>query len=111
MLSLYSAAFVPMFIKHVWTAIYSPKGRYPSGLAAKAIALYEAAFYALMLYLYPRPLALFAATALYAVVHLVGVPLYFGGFLAKYSSYGKAYSAFEASELVLLTALLISLLL
>lgn len=112
MLSVYSAAFIPMFAKHIWTAIYSPKGKYPSGLAARAIALYEAAFYVLaLIFLRPLSPALFIATALYTVVHIVGVPLYFGGYLARYSSYGKAYSAFEASELVLLTALLISLLL
>ncbi len=95
--------FAPMFVKHAWTSIYSPRGIYPGGVWAKAIALYEAAFYVWAL----AQGVLLPLTVFFAVVHLAGVPLYFGGYLSRYSRYGKAYAAFEAAELVFLLALLI----
>ncbi|AEA12258.1 hypothetical protein TUZN_0770 [Thermoproteus uzoniensis 768-20] len=97
--------FLPMFVKHAWTAAFSPRGRYPAGVAAKAAALYEAAFY-----IWALTLGVFVpAVAAFAVIHLVGVPLYFGGYLARYSKYGKAYAVFEAAELIFLAALFLRL--
>jgi len=39
------ALFLPMFYKHAWTAYNARRGKYPGGLYAKGIALYEATFY------------------------------------------------------------------
>ncbi|MGC9051767.1 hypothetical protein [Pyrobaculum sp.] len=99
--------FIPMYVKHGWTALNSPRGRYPGGLAAKAAAVYEALFYiwALTLGL------LVPVTAFFAVTHFIGVPLYFGGYLSRYSRYGKAYAVFEIAELLYLAALLAAVLL
>ncbi|MEL9990197.1 MAG: hypothetical protein QXP98_02420 [Thermoproteus sp.] len=93
--------FVPMFYKHLWTAVNSPRGRYPGGLAARAVAIYEAVFY-----LWALTLGAYVALVVFlAAVHLVGVPLYFRGYLSRYSKYGKAYAAFEAFELASLVLL------
>ncbi len=90
----------PMLAKHLWTSIYSPKGRFPGGLWAKAAAVYEALFYVWLLTLQLGSLV--PIVALMAVIHFVGVPLYFLGILSRYSKYGKYYGAFEALELVFL---------
>lgn len=95
------APFIPMYFKHIWTAANSPRGKYPGGLAARAIAVYEAAFY-----LWALTLGVYVAlVAFLAVIHLVGVSLYFKGYLSRYSKYGKAYAAFEAFELASLLLL------
>lgn len=97
--------FLPMFLKHAWTAANAPRGRYPRGPYAGAAALYEAAFWLWALTLgVLTPLA-----ALMAAVHLAGVPLYFGGYLSRYSRYGRHYAVFEAVELATLVALLAAL--
>lgn len=63
--------FIPMYVKHGWTAFNSPRGRYPGGLAAKAVAVYEAFFY-----IWALTLGLFTPiTALFAVIHFIGIPL------------------------------------
>jgi len=102
----YRLALLPMFYKHAWTAYNARRGRYPGGLYAKGIALYEAASYPRALTL-PTPLApMVWATAL---TRLVGVPLYFTGAFSRYASYGSAYSLFEAVELAALATLAASL--
>ncbi|MFN3805387.1 MAG: hypothetical protein ACK4SY_10040 [Pyrobaculum sp.] len=101
--ALFSLPFIPMFVKHLWTAYYAPRGRYPSGIYAKAIALYELFFY---LWALTRPGPLFPLVAVMAVIHLIGVPLYFVGYLSRLSKYGRHYGLFEAAELTLLAALL-----
>jgi len=103
-----TAVFVPMWVKHLWTSIYSRLGKYPSGAAARLVALYEAGFYIWALTL-STPMA--PIIALMAAIHLIGVPLYFMGTLSKYSRYGRYYSAFEAAELAVITALYASLIL
>ncbi|ABO09332.1 hypothetical protein [Pyrobaculum calidifontis] len=96
------ALFLPMFYKHAWTAYNARRGRYPGGLYAKGIALYEAAFYLWALTL-STPLAPLVWTMV--LIHLAGVPLYFTGALSRYAAYGRAYSLFEAAELAVLAAL------
>lgn len=93
---------MPMFYKHAWTAVNSRRGRFPKGLWAKAVAVYEALFYLWALTLGG---ALAPLVFLMALIHFVGVPLYFTGVLSRYSQYGRHYSAFEAFELALLVAL------
>lgn len=94
--------FVPMFYKHAWTAVNSRRGRYPRGLWAKAVALYEAAFYVWAL---ARGGPLWPLVLFMAAVHFLGVPLYFAGVLGRYSQYGVYYSLFEVFELAVLAAL------
>ncbi len=76
------------------------KGEILGGLLAKAAAMYEALFYAWLLTLPLGPLT--PIVVLMAILHFVGVPLYFRGVLSRYARYGKYYGAFEALELVFL---------
>ncbi len=91
---------MPMLAKHLWTAVNSPRGRFPEGRWARAAATYEALFY---IWLLTQPLGPLTAIAVFmAAIHLVGVPLYFLGLLSRYARYGRHYGAFELAELLFL---------
>lgn len=96
------ALFPVMFLKHFWTAINTTRGRYLGGWTAKAIAVYEAAFYIALLSAPLGPLLLPALAM--AVIHWLGVVLYFRGVLARYKNLTPAYAGFEAAELLFLVA-------
>lgn len=96
------ALFPVMFLKHFWTAINTPRGRYLSGWMAKAIAVYEAFFYVALLLAPLGPLFLPALAM--AVIHWLGVVLYFRGVLARYKGLAPAYAGFETAELLFLVA-------
>lgn len=96
--------FIPMFIKHVWTAYYAPRGRYLSGIYARVMAIYEFLFYLWALSI-AGPLA--PLVAVMAMAHFIGVPLYFGGYLPRFSKYRRFYSLFETAELVVLITLVV----
>ncbi|RFA93528.1 hypothetical protein CGL51_12565 [Pyrobaculum aerophilum] len=89
-----------MFLKHFWTTIYTPRGRFLGGVAAKVIAVYEAAFYAALLTVPLGPLL--APAVVMALIHWAGAVLYFRGALARYKNLAPAYAVFEAVELLFL---------